>query len=651
MKVIIDANCIGSIALFAMGDLRMNEVGTGVVYGLLKQLQTIYKELGSSDLVFCWDSQSSIRKEMFSGYKFRRKEDRTKREQDIWATAYEQFHLLRTDYLPSIGFKNQLQATGFEADDILAKVAKDNGNCIVITTDGDLLQCLPYCNIWNPRKRTLITAETFEAEWGIHPKMWGEVKAIAGCFDKQTEILTKRGWVFFPDIQEDDLVYSMDPKTQEADYYPITNIIKYKYKGDMYSIKGPLIDLVVTPNHKFVGNSTQTYNSPSCRNKPQFVEIQKIVDFAHFSIPIFSIFKGKDQPYFVLPEHKTKYTFTRYGVTSQCLRTHPSISIKMETWVAFLGIWLADGYISKNRNGNIGSIGICKKMQPQRGKIKKLLNQMPIKWRETESGFQVDSVQLANYLQPIGNVYTKHIPQEFKDLSPKYLEILIEYMVNGDGHTKTETKSCFDGAPSTFTRQAYYSVNKKLIEDFQEIAIKCGHATRFGSRPPREYTIHGKTGTSKEQYSIDLNKSKSLDLKNKTIDLVPFDDFVYDVTTEPHHTIFVRRNKNSVWSSNCKTDTVPGVVGVGEKTAVKYLQRKLSVTSKRYKDITHFEGQNIIARNRDLVVLPLKHTPSFSLKPNNFSLENFRKLCRNLGMDSLLCGSSLNTWTEILSGT
>lgn len=279
-KILIDANCIGSVALFAMGDLRMNEVGTGVVYGLLKQLQTIYKGLESSDLVFCWDSQSSIRKEMFSGYKFRRKEDRTKREQDIWATAYEQFHLLRTDYLPSIGFKNQLQAAGFEADDILAKVAKDNGNCIVITTDGDLLQCLPYCNIWNPRKRTLITAKTFEDEWGIHPKMWGEVKAIAGC----------------------------------------------------------------------------------------------------------------------------------------------------------------------------------------------------------------------------------------------------------------------------------------------------------------------------------------------------------------------------------KTDTVPGVVGVGEKTAVKYLQRKLSVTSKRYKDITHFEGQNIIARNRDLVVLPLKHTPSFPLKPNNFSLENFRKLCRNLGMDSLLCGSSLNTWTEILSG-
>jgi DNA polymerase-1 len=180
-KVLIDSNCIGSMALFAMGDLRMNEVGTGVVYGLFKQLQTIYKALESSEFIFCWDSQSSIRKEMFPGYKFRRKEDRTKKEQDIWATAYEQFHLLRTDYLPWIGFKNQLIAEGFEADDILAKVAQTHKDCILVTTDGDLLQCLPYCDIWNPRKRILITAESFKAEWEISPEWWGEVKAIAGC--------------------------------------------------------------------------------------------------------------------------------------------------------------------------------------------------------------------------------------------------------------------------------------------------------------------------------------------------------------------------------------------------------------------------------------------------------------------------------------
>lgn len=180
-KILVDANCIGSISLFALKDLRFNEVPTTIIYGFLRQLQNIYKGLCSNNFIMCWDSKSSLRKRAFPEYKCTRKKEQTVREREIWQSAYEQFSILRTKYLPQMGFTNQLIAKGFEADDLMADISEAYDNCTIVTTDGDLFQCLPHADIWNPRMHSLITAETFEAEWGIHPEKWGEAKAIAGC--------------------------------------------------------------------------------------------------------------------------------------------------------------------------------------------------------------------------------------------------------------------------------------------------------------------------------------------------------------------------------------------------------------------------------------------------------------------------------------
>lgn len=179
-KILIDSQCIGCASLFTMGDLRVNEIPTAVLYGFFKQLQSIYKGTKSNNFIFMWDSPHSKRKMIFPEYKLKRKE-RTQYEKDLWHTAYEQFRLLRQKYLPAMGFKNNLMVKGLESDDLLAKTAQVYKNSIIVTTDGDLLQCLPYCNIWNPRKKELIIDKDFEDEWKIYSGRWGEVKAIAGC--------------------------------------------------------------------------------------------------------------------------------------------------------------------------------------------------------------------------------------------------------------------------------------------------------------------------------------------------------------------------------------------------------------------------------------------------------------------------------------
>lgn len=65
--------------------------------------------------------------------------------------------------------------------------------------------------------------------------------------------------------------------------------------------------------------------------------------------------------------------------------------------------------------------------------------------------------------------------------------------------------------------------------------------------------------------------------------------------------------------AGCKTDNVEGIEKVGEKTAIRYLDKKLPRHHKTYLKISSVEGQTIIRRNLRLVKLPLDH-PSYEIK-------------------------------------
>lgn len=61
--------------------------------------------------------------------------------------------------------------------------------------------------------------------------------------------------------------------------------------------------------------------------------------------------------------------------------------------------------------------------------------------------------------------------------------------------------------------------------------------------------------------------------------------------------------------AGCTSDTVPGIEGVGEKTAIKYLRGELKPTTKAHANIVSEKGQQIIQRNRRIVTLPLAGCP------------------------------------------
>lgn len=86
--------------------------------------------------------------------------------------------------------------------------------------------------------------------------------------------------------------------------------------------------------------------------------------------------------------------------------------------------------------------------------------------------------------------------------------------------------------------------------------------------------------------------------------------------------------------AGCDTDDVPGIRGVGEKTAAKYLRNELKPTSKAAQSIA--DGMAKWKKNIPLVTLPYPGTPCFFPKQDRVSLKTWRVACTRFGMRSLI---------------
>ena len=69
------------------------------------------------------------------------------------------------------------------------------------------------------------------------------------CYSDDTQVLTRRGWLYWRDVLKNDLLATMDPVSLTLDYQRPTRFFEYDYKGDMIQIG----HLLVTPNHRVFG--------------------------------------------------------------------------------------------------------------------------------------------------------------------------------------------------------------------------------------------------------------------------------------------------------------------------------------------------------------------------------------------------------------
>jgi 5'-3' exonuclease len=170
-------------AHFAIGGLKHKANRTGIIFGFLAQVLGVAKHFHCSELVFCWDSRYSKRRDLFPEYKASRRTDLTEEEKADRKTIHQAMDKLRKTILPQMGFSNIIQRKGYEADDLIARIALDSlDNVVIVSSDKDLYQLLFHnIRIWSPSKHQLLTPSWLRKTYDVSCSEWAMVKTLSGC--------------------------------------------------------------------------------------------------------------------------------------------------------------------------------------------------------------------------------------------------------------------------------------------------------------------------------------------------------------------------------------------------------------------------------------------------------------------------------------
>lgn len=186
--IIYDCDAVCWAVHHAMPQLSHGESQTAIIYGFLKHLMYFTEYQYFDNILFAWDSKTSLRSKLFPGYKQKRKEkysSMTEEEKRLHKSRRNQFDAIREDVLPALGFSNILYAEGFEGDDMIASAVHNacaDHNVLIVGRDNDLFQLIrPYCMIYDWIKKEIISIDDIVSKYKIHPSRWAEVKSIAGC--------------------------------------------------------------------------------------------------------------------------------------------------------------------------------------------------------------------------------------------------------------------------------------------------------------------------------------------------------------------------------------------------------------------------------------------------------------------------------------
>lgn len=323
-----------------------------------------------------------------------------------------------------------------------------------------------------------------------------------GCYDKDTEVLTDRGWLKWPDVTGEEKFVTLSP-TGEIEYQAAERLVSVPYDGDMLRIKGNLVDAFVTPNHNMWAKRRTHHGS----NPYTLVAAAELETASHRLQLGGGEWKGEDSS--VNEESLAKYRL--------------------------VGFFIGDGH----GDGKVFEFHL---RRPH--KIKWLREQTRlagIRLREGKSDKYI-LVPDADMQSLMMRCYTedrkKRIPEGMLSLPSPLLFALREGLMRSDGHVSAKGK------------RTYSTTSYLLAGQIQELALKLGEAATLRLRRKAK-------GNHSALYTLTFLRKTSLFPKvgwtttdrKRHVQRVPYTGNVYCVTV-PNGTLYVRRNGYPMWCGN-----------------------------------------------------------------------------------------------------
>jgi nucleoside-diphosphate-sugar epimerase len=339
-----------------------------------------------------------------------------------------------------------------------------------------------------------------------------------GCYDKDTEILTYTGWKLFSELRSTDKVATRALNDRHLVFKVPNSIHEYDFDGELYSLQNNRLDLLVTPNHRMftVKRSGSSYYGLREEIAGNIV--------------------GKPRAYDIGLEWEGESSST-ISVLNKDIPT--------DLWVEFLGWYLSEGTVQKRDDRPNPNRSVIKQKTINsdrlRNVVSRISNILATSYSETYEGdisvFNIYGVDISKYLlDRFGRSKDKFIPQEIKQLSTIHLHLLLKTLLAGDGWKHHRGFR-------------YYSISKRLADDVQEIALKCGAAATISSSN-EGYTVN----ISMSVYAH-VNHNSKISITNDS--WTPYKGKVYCVNVGGDGIILVRRNGRPCWSGNTPNCIIP----------------------------------------------------------------------------------------------
>ncbi len=329
------------------------------------------------------------------------------------------------------------------------------------------------------------------------------------CFSTDTELLTSEGWIYYKNINKNTKIATYNVEKDLIEWQKPTNIIIKKYHGEMYYIKHPHTDLIITPNHRilYAPHRAQAYEKLIWRKDP----ISKIDQRNSLVIKVSGRTDTKDYP--ILDDE-----------------------IKIAGWL------LTDGNINKYNQIHFYQreskhhliIEILNRLNwkysiyKRKRNITEICNKKLKKEPEVECTITLKSPYNKKMLEIIDN--KRKLPKWVYNLSERQFEIFLHSLIDGDGSRHIQNPE---------TSLMFYSSFKDILDEIQICCFLNGYRTSIS-----EYTSGN--------YRMNINKIRNKNIRDfqNALSKVPYNDDVWCVTV-PNDTVVVRRNNSISITGNC----------------------------------------------------------------------------------------------------
>lgn len=379
-----------------------------------------------------------------------------------------------------------------------------------------------------------------------------DIKEKYGCYDSETEVLTKAGWKLFKDVDIQVDQFATLNSGGYLEYQQAYDYVAAPYKGIMYQISTRGVDLKVTTNHNLYiakGDIDGGANNNGHKSFPYELQTYETLFKKRKKFLKGAKWVGSSPEHITIPGYKTEWNNVPNSnrVLEVADKFYPAIPL-----LKLLGWYTAEGSNNKNcelrlsLNGADGGI--------EQREVESILLQLEIPYtvhfRENSCSIHIYGKQFTTYFTEQCGVLAenKKVPEFIKELSPIHIKAYLEALYAGDGH-KAQTSHILS------------TVSSRLADDVLELLLKAGNCGRISSRHRsfENVKIQGRQIKSKlreyeinwlqknEHHSINSHDTKEqIDTKERTVD---YSGLVYCVSV-PNKIIYVRRNGKPVWCGN-----------------------------------------------------------------------------------------------------